>query len=425
MFCKYNSNCNNFIDMTVEDYNLVILEKDKIIENISNELDIIREEYNKINNFFNKYKLNINSLMNFMEKYEFRDFKDIIIFVDRFKEKPKIDDIPVDNNTQIEEYPCKNESCPDFVNTPDTYCSDCIKDVIICKKCKNSFYTDENKIYCLDCSFDEDTESDGDSDKEDDINTPDINKCSYCNNCPFPSNMLGTIIFDNKYYNVCESNKVSLYNKLINEKNKDEEIKSDNSISDDENNEKCKKSDRNGYFKDTNKYKNIKNKMIKLLLINYYKRRYIKLKEKEKTEKEIKRNKKINDIILSIKNVKNININKPDNDILNNINDIGINKLNKYKLMCNLYEKLESGGITNSRLFTKYIKNNKLDEYTYLIYDNKSRRLFNKCKKLYEIKEFVDLNIIINLRILDKIFSLEQDDFKILKEKLDNIMNIK
>lgn len=402
MFFKYNSKGNKFIDMTVEDYNLVILEKDKIIENLSNELDIIREEYNKINNFFNKYKLNINSLMNFMEKYEFREFKDIIIFVDRFKEKPKIDDIPVDNNTQIEEYPCKNECCPDFVNTPDTYCNDCIKDVIICKKCKNSFYTDENIFYCLNCNFDEDTESenegsDGDSDKED--------------NSPFPSNMLDTIIFDNKHYNVCNSNKASLYNKLVNEKNKDEEIKSDSFISDDENDEKCKKLDRNGNFKDTNKYKNIKNKMIKLLLINYYKGRYIKLKE-------IKRNKKINDIILSIKNVKNININKTDNDILNNINDIGINKLNKYKLMCNLYEKLEFEGITNSRLFTKYIKNNKIDEYTYLIYDNKSRRLFNKCKKLYEIKEFIDLNIIINLRILDKIFSLKQNDFKILKEKL-------
>lgn len=44
-------------------------------------------------------------------------------------------------------------------------------------------------------------------------------KCSYCENCPYPINMLSIIKFDEKYYNVCDSNKISLYNKLLNEKN--------------------------------------------------------------------------------------------------------------------------------------------------------------------------------------------------------------
>jgi hypothetical protein len=139
---------------------------------------------------------------------------------------------------------------------------------------------------------------------------------------------------------------------------------------------------------------------------------------KYKIEKEIINNNKINDIFSSLKNIKNVNINKTDNKIINNINDIGANRLDKYKLMINLYEKLYSEGITESKDFTKYIKNNKVKEYTYLINDSKSRRLFNKCKKLYEIKDFIDINIIVSLRILDKIFSLDNVYFEILKEKI-------
>lgn len=144
---------------------------------------------------------------------------------------------------------------------------------------------------------------------------------------------------------------------------------------------------------------------------------------KEKVDRneniELKKN-KVDDIVISIKNIKNIVINKIENNnpIINNINDIGANRLNKYKLMIKLYEKLKREGITDTRLFTKYIKNNEIKEYTYLINDTKSRRLFNKCKKIYEIKDFIDVDIVINLRILDKIFTLEQDHFELLKEKL-------
>lgn len=47
-----------------------------------------------------------------------------------------------------------------------------------------------------------------------------FNSCYYCgNNCAYPSYMLGHIIFDNKYYKVCNSKKISLHNKLIDEKN--------------------------------------------------------------------------------------------------------------------------------------------------------------------------------------------------------------
>lgn len=37
----------HFVDVTIYDYNLVLLEKDKIIEEISNELDIFKENIMK------------------------------------------------------------------------------------------------------------------------------------------------------------------------------------------------------------------------------------------------------------------------------------------------------------------------------------------------------------------------------------------
>lgn len=39
-------------------------------------------------------------------------------------------------------------------------------------------------------------------------------KCSYCNKCIYPSNMLSSIKIDNEYYWVCDPNKISLYNKI-------------------------------------------------------------------------------------------------------------------------------------------------------------------------------------------------------------------
>lgn len=43
-------------------------------------------------------------------------------------------------------------------------------------------------------------------------------KCSFCTKCVFPDYMLDIISFDGKDYKVCDSKKVSLYNKLINDK---------------------------------------------------------------------------------------------------------------------------------------------------------------------------------------------------------------
>lgn len=57
-------------------------------------------------------------------------------------------------------------------------------------------------------------------DKKYEINTKnDDIKCSYCINCPYPVNMLSIIKFDGKKYNVCNSNKISLYNQLYKNKN--------------------------------------------------------------------------------------------------------------------------------------------------------------------------------------------------------------
>lgn len=71
--------------------------------------------------------------------------------------------------------------------------------------------------------------SDTDSEKEEENIFSDIEgehkdinldiKCCFCSNCPYPKNMLDTINFDGKMYKVCDTNKISLYNKLVNENN--------------------------------------------------------------------------------------------------------------------------------------------------------------------------------------------------------------
>ena len=83
MFYKNNNNKkNNFVDMTFEDYNQVVLEKDKIIENISNELDATKEKLNIIEfnfkNLFDKYHFNgYPELCKFLYNYYIFQEKDI------------------------------------------------------------------------------------------------------------------------------------------------------------------------------------------------------------------------------------------------------------------------------------------------------------------------------------------------------------
>lgn len=72
-----------------------------------------------------------------------------------------------------------------------------------------------------DCSISEE-DNNYFSDIENEVIDIDINKnnkCCYCIKCPYPDYMLDTINFDEKIYKVCDANKISLYNKLVNEKN--------------------------------------------------------------------------------------------------------------------------------------------------------------------------------------------------------------
>lgn len=63
--------------------------------------------------------------------------------------------------------------------------------------------------------------SDEENNTEKDNNYINLNKeikCSYCEHCLYPVHMLSEISFDGNKYIVCDTNKVSLYNKLINDK---------------------------------------------------------------------------------------------------------------------------------------------------------------------------------------------------------------
>lgn len=79
-------------------------------------------------------------------------------------------------------------------------------------------------------------------------------------------------------------------------------------------------------------------------------------KEKKCPEKKIKKD-IVDDIYEKIKNTENIYIEKEcNNDIINNIKDIKLKKIDKYMLMIKLYEKLLEKEITEAKQFTKYIK---------------------------------------------------------------------
>lgn len=141
-------------------------------------------------------------------------------------------------------------------------------------------------------------------------------------------------------------------------------------------------------------------------------------KEKKKCPEKNKKD-KVEDIYEKIKNAENIYIEKEyNNDIINNIKDIKLKKIDKYMLMIELYENLLSNEIIEPKQFTKYIKSHNINEF-FLLNDGKSRRLYNKCKKLYIIKDYIKINLLCNLKIIDKIFSLKDNEFNNLILKIN------
>lgn len=365
MFYRNNNKSNSLVDMTIEDYNLVITEKDIIIENISSELDDLKEKHNKIKTglklFLNKYNFNeFNEISNFLDKYfdflkkfNFNNFDDIVLFVNKFKERENVN-IPI-NNTKKEEYECKNECCCDYVYIPNTYCEDCQKEIKQCKKCKKEFWNDEI----------------------------DVNKCENC------------ILYENDgYYSDEEDNDSVDF--------KDSEADTDSSISDYKNNNESDEGDN-----ESKEEINSDDEKNKLDIVN-------NLKNDVVDEKLPRKDKKINvnDIFIEIKENKdgNININY-NNEIFNNIKNISEKRIEKYKLMIELYEKLKILEIDKPIKFKKYLEENNTDDLFFIPIESKSRRIFDKCKKLYIINNYIKIESLLCLKKIDKIFTLKNKEF--------------
>jgi hypothetical protein len=74
-----NKKSNGFVNMSFADYNLVIEEKDKIIEKLSNKLDEYTEKHNDLKN----------SLDKFLNKNNFNNLDEVDLFIDKYKHEEK------------------------------------------------------------------------------------------------------------------------------------------------------------------------------------------------------------------------------------------------------------------------------------------------------------------------------------------------
>lgn len=404
MFYKNNNNKkNNFVDMTFEDYNQVVLEKDKIIENISNELDATKEKLNilefKFKNLFDKYHFSgyqelCNFLYNyyiFQEKYFFKNFEELEMFVDIHKKKRENVEINVDNvnisnedNTQNDLYECKNECCCDYVNTPNTYCSDCAPYVKICKSCGEEY-----------------------SDKYSD--------CKNCFECR---------VSDDEEDDESEEEQVNFYNNLdiLNNEEEDEKI-----ISEEKENKK------DSFIND--KYNNMKETINGDIKENY----------KKEPDENISKNKESKNLLNKIKNnyyefysgflpkISNVDIQENYNVINNSI--INKKKINTEIIIqySNVYEKfINSNNKINNKIFSEYIEYNK-DNYNIKYYE--INKFYGKVKKCYDFILFFknkgfNENIIMDVLYKSdisytKLYKIKKLDYQELKSFFLDILNSK
>lgn len=396
---------NKLIDMTVEDYNLVIYEKDKIIETISNELDTTKEKLNilefKFKNLFDKYHFNgYSGLCKFLydyyifsEKYGFRDLEELEMFVNK---NINIDNVNINTENNIQ-------------NVKYDICDLCKQDIIEYNNYTNTIKEKADKHICINC-FNKSAE-----------NNPKFNKnykqCEYNIGNIYSCKMNAKNTYDNKNY--CNIH----YNEYINyeKKNNFEDESKNEEDSYSENNESVdteildkNNSEINSEFFDKNHKENN----------NINTNNYEKVTPNEnidvKYEKNDKKVKKTVDEIISYINKidNNRNVEESNNKIINTIQKIEMNKLDKYKLMIILYDDLIKKNITKSNLFTKYIKENVLNDYIIILNDNKTRRIYNKCKKIYLINNIINIDDLYKLRIVNDILSLNKDEFNDLLKKL-------
>lgn len=130
----------------------------------------------------------------------------------------------------------------------------------------------------------------------------------------------------------------------------------------------------------------------------------------------------VNDIFIEIKENKKVNINiNYNNEIFNNIKNISTKRIEKYKLMIELYEKLKILKIDKAIKFKKYLEENNTDDCIFIPIESKSRRMFDKCKKLYIINNYIKIETFLCLKNIDKIFTLKNNEF----DELIHLLNIK
>ena len=125
----------------------------EIVKEIDIKIDTNKSRFNLITNIFNKIK-NTPILYNSEYIFNYYTFKEI----NNTGLNDLIDNLNIlcnkntPNNEQDELlFECKNPSCIDTINEEDTFCDDCKKSLINCKKCKEEFYTDENITVCEEC----------------------------------------------------------------------------------------------------------------------------------------------------------------------------------------------------------------------------------------------------------------------------------
>ena len=107
-----------------------------------------------------------------------------------------------------------------------------------------------------------------------------------------------------------------------------------------------------------------------------------------------------------------------EDTILKKINEFHVNRTNKYNLMIELYNELINKGIDEPSKLSKYIKTNKNLGFINIFNDTKYRRLYNKCERLYKIKDYIDIKNLCISKMVDKIFNLKKDQFDNLILKL-------
>lgn len=106
------------------------------------------EKYKYIQNKIHNICFNIKN-MALIDEDKFNEFRNYI--------KNKLDNY-LENLNKNEEslFPCKNQSCSDYVSIEGIFCDDCRKDLKPCKNCNDLFWTDEKYVkYCEDCDDDD------------------------------------------------------------------------------------------------------------------------------------------------------------------------------------------------------------------------------------------------------------------------------